>query len=220
VIAMMVDPIRHDLRVSEVDMGTLMGFSFAICYAFSGLPIGWAVDRYSRRTIIFCAVATWSITSVLCGLASNYNELFLARMGVGVGEAALLPAGYSILTDSFPRKSLVTAQGIFASGAMIGGAVAKIVGGLVVGFVAHSATIHVPLAGEIHSWRLIFLITGAPGVLVALLVFTLPEPSRIGARLSEYDASIGGLWRFLGSHARLAWSMLGSFPVPILALEC
>jgi MFS family permease len=210
---MMVDPIRRDLRVSEVDMGALMGFSFAICYAFAGLPIGWAADRYSRRAIIFGAVALWSVASVLCGLASGYQELFLARMGVGIGEAALLPAGYSILTDSFPRKSLVTALGVFASGAMIGGAVSKIISGLAVGFFAHSATISVPLLGEISSWRLIFLVTGLPGVLVALLVFTVPEPPRGGTRPAGDDVSIKGLWRFLKSNSRLAWSMLGSFVV-------
>ncbi|MDB5670567.1 MAG: hypothetical protein JWO25_1526, partial [Alphaproteobacteria bacterium] len=104
VMTMLVDPIRHDLRIGDVQASLLLGLSFALFYTTIGLLMGWFVDRFSRRTLIGISVALWGLACAACGLADSFAELFVARVLVGVGEAALGPAAYSILSDSFPRR--------------------------------------------------------------------------------------------------------------------
>ncbi|MCZ6517979.1 MAG: MFS transporter, partial [Gammaproteobacteria bacterium] len=102
IIALLVDPIKTDLGLSDTDLGIMMGLAFAIFYALMGLPIGRLSDRYNRRSIIAAGIFMWSLMTATCGLARNFWELFLARVGVGVGEATLSPAAYSMIADSFP----------------------------------------------------------------------------------------------------------------------
>lgn len=177
VISLLVQPIKHDLGLSDIQIGMLQGVAFAIFFAIGGLSLGWLVDRASRRWIILWGMLVWSLSSASCGVATGFGLLFLARLFVGVGEAALTPSAYSLLHDIFPRERLATALAVFSSGATVGGGVAFALGGMLIGMLPpHGVT--VPFWGEMAAWRVAFLVTGLPGLLLAFLVFVVPEPPR------------------------------------------
>jgi MFS family permease len=199
IISLLVDPIKRDLNLTDTDMGLMMGLAFAIFYALMGLPIGRWADKYSRRTIIGVGIFLWSIMTALCGLARNFWELFLARVGVGVGEATLSPAAYSMIADYFPKDKLGRALGVYQSGAFLGVGLALIFGGLAIRFAATADDISLPLVGVIAPWQLAFMVVGLPGVLVAALMFLVKEPVRQGLS-ATHDEEIS-----LGQAIRFAW---------------
>lgn len=129
VLSLLVDHIKADLHVSDTAFGLLQGLSFALLYATAGVPIGHLVDRKSRRTIIACGVFTWSVMTALCGTASHYGQLFLYRVGVGVGEGSLSPAAFPIMADLFPPRRLPLAVSVYTTGAGLGAGTALLVGG-------------------------------------------------------------------------------------------
>jgi MFS family permease len=180
-ISLLVEPMKRDLHISDVQIGMLQGLAFALLYTFLGLPIARLSDRHSRRAIIAGGVFIWSIMATLCGLARSATQLFVARIGVGVGEAALSPAAYSIITDSFPRSRLGAAFSLYNIGITIGAGTALLVGGIVVGAVSGAgASYRLPLFGSVHAWQMVFIVTGAPGILLPLLLLTFREPKRRG----------------------------------------
>jgi MFS family permease len=195
-ISLIVEPMKRDLQISDTQIGMLQGLAFALLYTFLGLPIARLSDRYSRRGIIAAGVFIWSIMATLCGLARTAMQLFIARIGVGVGEAALSPAAYSIITDSFPRSKLGSAFGVYNIGITIGAGVAFLVGGIVVAAVSHAgATYTLPLLGEVRAWQMVFIVTGAPGMVLPLLLLTFREPARRGILRSASAAPTAGLPR-------------------------
>jgi MFS family permease len=180
-ISLIVEPMKRDLQISDTQIGMLQGLAFALLYTFLGLPIARLSDRHSRRAIIAGGVFIWSIMATMCGLARTALQLFVARIGVGVGEAALSPAAYSIITDSFPRSKLGSAFGVYNIGITIGAGVAFLVGGIVVAAVSQAgATYTLPLLGEVRAWQMVFIVTGAPGIVLPLLLLTFREPARRG----------------------------------------
>ena len=189
-ISLIVEPMKRDLQISDTQIGMLQGLAFALLYTFLGLPIARLSDRYSRRGIIAAGVFIWSIMATLCGLARTAMQLFIARIGVGVGEAALSPAAYSIITDSFPRSKLGSAFGVYNIGITIGAGIAFLVGGIVVAAVSHAgATYTLPLLGEVRAWQMVFIVTGAPGIVLPLLLLTFREPARRGILRSASAAA-------------------------------
>lgn len=201
IISLMVEPIRSSLHVTDFQIGLLQGIAFGLFYAAFGIPIGWLVDRFSRRKIIYVGMTLWSFAAASGGLASTYWHLLLARFGVGVGEASLSPAAYSMIADLFPPRRLALALGVFATGSSIGGALAYMAGGALIAKLQAMGTIILPVIGMVQPWQLVFLLTGLPGVFVALLMFLVPEPTRrrIAARPEAIDA---GVVRFLGGQKR------------------
>jgi MFS family permease len=195
-ISLIVEPMKRDLQISDTQIGMLQGLAFALLYTFLGLPIARLSDRYSRRGIIAAGVFIWSIMATLCGLARTAMQLFIARIGVGIGEAALSPAAYSIITDSFPRSKLGSAFGVYNIGITIGAGVAFLVGGIVVAAVSHAgATYTLPLLGEVRAWQMVFIVTGAPGIVLPLLLLTFREPARRGILRSAPAAPTAALPR-------------------------
>jgi MFS family permease len=180
-ISLIVEPMKRDLQISDTQIGMLQGLAFALLYTFLGLPIARLSDRHSRRGIIAAGVFIWSIMATSCGLARTALQLFVARIGVGVGEAALSPAAYSMITDSFPRSKLGSAFGVYNIGITIGAGIAFLVGGIVVAAVSHAgASYTLPLFGEVRAWQMVFIVTGAPGMVLPLLLLTFREPARRG----------------------------------------
>lgn len=177
VIALMVEPLRADFGLSDTQISLLQGLAFAAFYTTLSIPIATLADRRSRSAIIAVGVAFWSAMTAACGLAGSFWQLFLARMGVGVGEAALGPAAYSLIADLFPEERRGRAMAVFSTGVSIGGGLALIIGGLVIGFAAANEFYATPF-GPVKSWQLVFLLLGPPGLIVALLVMTIPEPRR------------------------------------------
>ena len=178
IVSLLVEPIRLSLHATDFQMGLLQGIAFGLFYALFGIPIGWLVDRYSRRGIIYVGMTLWSFAAAMCGMAQTYGHLLIARFGVGVGEASLSPAAYSIISDLFPPRRLALALGVFATGAALGGALAYIVGGAVIQYFENIGTIAFPVVGQLEPWQMVFVVTGLPGIFVAMLVFFVPEPVR------------------------------------------
>jgi MFS family permease len=178
IFALLVIPLRRDLGMSDTQISLLMGFSFAVFYTFFGIPIGRLADTHSRRAIIATGLVLWSGFTTGCGFARSFPQMFALRTGVGVGEAALSPAAYSLITDYFPRERLATAISVYSMGIYLGSGLAYMLGGLVVSYASARAAWDLPLVGSIRSWQLIFLIVGLPGVLLALLLAAIREPPR------------------------------------------
>ena len=106
VLTLLVDPIRHDLGINDVSIGLLIGSAFAIVYGIAGIPLGYLADRTSRRNLLIAGVVVWSIATIACGLARNFNELFAARISVGLGEAVLSPAANPLSVICFPQNAV------------------------------------------------------------------------------------------------------------------
>ena len=175
---LMVGPIRRDLDISDTQFSLMGGLAFAVFYTLMGIPIAWFADRTHRVRLIAVAIAFWSLATAMCGMARNFGQLFLARVGVGVGEAALSPAAFSMIADLFPKHRLGKAIGIYSSGVFVGVGMSFIVGGVLIDFLELRGGLHAPLLGHLTSWQAAFLIIGAPGLLVALLMLTVREPAR------------------------------------------
>jgi MFS family permease len=178
ILSLLVAPIKHDLGISDTRIGLLQGFAFALFYTLMGLPLGRIADTRSRRRLISFGVMFWSVMTTLCAAARSFWSLFLARMGVGVGEATLAPAAFSLIADYFSAGALATALSIYSMGIFLGSGLALIVGGIVVTATSRMPAIEVPVLGLMASWRLTFLVVGLPGALVSLLVWTVREPLR------------------------------------------
>jgi len=185
ILNLLVGPIRHDLSISDTQMSLLMGFSFAIFYSIFGFPLGRLADFKSRRTIVAVGMMLWSFLTAGCGVARQFWHFLLLRMGVGVGEAALSPSAYSLISDYFPKERRATAISVYSMAYYIGSGVALVLGGVVVGYASRKGSWVLPMAGAVHAWQVIFFIVGLPGVLLALLMYTVKEPTRRGARMSS-----------------------------------
>jgi len=164
VLSVLAQSIKEDLRFTDADLGMLQGLGFAILYSILGLPLGWLADRVSRKQVIAACVAVWSLMSAACGFAASFTAMLLCRVGVGIGEAGFQPPAFSLLADHFSANRRSTILAIMALGAPLGFLVGQSVGGWV--------------ASE-WNWRAAFVVLGAPGLIVALIVwFTLREPPR------------------------------------------
>ncbi len=180
IMALLVEPIKATLQLSDTQMGLLLGFAFALFYVLLGIPIGWLADRRSRRAIIGVGITVWCLMTAACGLAKNFTALFLARLGVGVGEATLSPAAYSLISDYFPREKRSRAISFFMGGISVGSGLAYVVGGQVVALVEKAPAVELPLIGTLHAWQTAFLAVGLPGLLIAALMLSVREPARRG----------------------------------------
>lgn len=166
ILAILLDPIKEELGVSDTFMGFLTGTAFALFYATAGIPIARWADGWVRRTIVALGMAVWSAMTALSGLAQNAWQMAAARVGVGVGEAALSPPAHSLLADYFPPERRATALGIYSMGIHVG-----ILFGLTVG----------GWLSDHVGWRQAFFVVGIPGLVLALLVrLTIREPVRGG----------------------------------------
>jgi MFS family permease len=205
ILAFLVGPLKADLHISDTQVGLLQGVAFALVYTIFGLPMGALADRFSRRNIIAMGVIVWSMTTSLSSVARSFVSLAAARMGVGIGEATLSPCAFSMITDSFPKERLSSAVSVYTMGIQLGSGLALVIGGLVAQAVSHMAPVAIPVAGFIPAWRVTFLIVGAPGLLIALLVLTLREPTRRALLLSSSGAAAAfGLGQVF-AHIRLRW---------------
>lgn len=177
ILALLVKPIKASFDISDTQMGLLMGLSFALFYTLLGIPIGLMADRMNRKKIIGWGIAIWSLMTVLCGLADSFAMLFFARVGVGIGEAALSPAAYSMISDYFPKRKLGTAMSIYNLGVYLGSGLSILIGAALRSMIGQE-NIQLPFFGEIFSWQVIFFYIGLPGLLIVLLLQTVKEPKR------------------------------------------
>lgn len=176
IMSMMVRPIRADLHISDTGISLLQGLAFALFYAFLGAPIGRLVDSADRPRVLAVGIAAWSLFTCLCGRASSFWTLFLARLGVGVGEATVNPATYSLIADYFPPDRRGLPMGVFGSGVYVGMGLALLLGGALIRLLTDVGPIDVPVLGAFAPWQVAFVCAGLPGLLLAGLVLFLREP--------------------------------------------
>ncbi len=209
VISLVIDPIKEDFGVSDTAVSLLSGLAFALFYSVLGIPMGWLADRRSRRWIIGLGATGWAIMASFAGIAQNYTQLFLARVGLGVGEATFMPSAFSMISDYFPRDRFARAYAVLMLGAPLGAGIAFVIGGLVASYAKSVGTVQLPVVGDIRSWQLVFLITGLPGIVLALWALaTVREPARRGllAESPGQQLSIKAVIRFCRDH----WSTYGT----------
>ncbi|MDY7535491.1 MFS transporter [Pseudomonas sp. Bout1] len=225
ILALMIEPIKADLQISDTQFSLLHGMAFSLFYAFMGMPIAYLADRFSRPKIIAVGVVAWSLMTAACGLSKSFLHMFLARIGVGVGEAALSPSAYSMFSDMFPKEKLGRAVGIYSIGSFVGGGLAFLVGGYVIDMLKDMNTIEVAIVGAVKAWQLAFFIVGLPGILVGLLIWlTVRDPARKGLQVNAQGqarkVALGDGLRFLGRHrATFTCHYLG-FSFYAMALFC
>jgi MFS family permease len=189
ILTLLVGPIQHSLGVSDTLMGLLHGFTFAAFYAVVGMPIARLIDYGNRRVVIAVGIALWCLATAAGGMASEYWHLLLARAGVAVGEAVLIPGTVSLLGDLFAPRERGKALGVFGAAGPFGAGAGLLIGGTVLGlFTAAAPTL--PLLGKLEAWQLTFLTLGLPGLLIALLVTAIPEPRSRKNRARQSMASV------------------------------
>lgn len=210
ILTLLVQPIKVSLGISDVQVSLLHGLAFALFYTLLGIPIARLSDRRRRTTVIAAGIAIWSVMTAVCGLARTFGQMFAARVGVGVGEAALGPAAYSMIADCFPPRELPRALSVYTGAIYFGGGLATVAGGVLIGFVP---TIRLGSFGTLAPWQAVFLIVGLPGLLIALLTLTLREPPRTGI-VADADAMPD-----LGTVARHVWDRRGAYLLTIVGFS-
>jgi MFS family permease len=200
ILALLVEPVSRDLGISDTQFSLLTGLAFTFFYTIMGIPFAWLADRGSRRGLILVAMLFWSVMTAACGLANSFLSLFLARIGVGVGEAGLSPAAYSMIADSFPPGRRARALGVYAIGAIIGVGLAFIIGGAVIHWANSAPPVVLPIVGELRTWQLAFFAVSLPGPLLVLAMLPLREPRR-----HEKPAALTSGTGTFGAYLRERW---------------
>jgi MFS family permease len=199
ILSLLVEPIKRDLRLTDWDMSLIMGFAFTFFYAILGLPIARLVDRKSRKLIMTAGITIWCAMTMLCGLATNFWQLFVARMGLGVGETTSGPSAYSLLSDYFPPHRLPRAISVMQVGFVLGTGLALILGAGVIDFVAAHPALSLPGVGPLRAWQTVLMLVGLPGLIVAGIMASVREPPRRGA-LQTQPTPLTEIFRFTARH--------------------
>ena len=211
ILYLLFEPIRNDIGISDTQISLLAGLAFSVFYTLMGIPLARLADQSNRKVIITLGVASWSLMTALCGAAQNFWQLFLARIGVGVGEATLSPAAFSIISDYFPKNRIARAFSVYSMGVYFGAGLAMMIGGLVIKMVSASPTVSLPLVGEVYSWQMTFFIVGLLGLPILLLLITVREPLRRGTKASA-KSSDGATFKELKQFIREnRWTVIWHF---------
>ncbi|MDX2234480.1 MAG: MFS transporter [Hyphomonadaceae bacterium] len=206
-------PIQQELGLTDTQLGLMRGLSFALFYSTLGVPVAMLADRMNRVRIMTAALALWSAFTVACGMATSFVQLFIARMGVGVGEAGGVAPAYSIVSDYFPPSERARALGIYSFGVPLGSAIGIVFGGVI---------------ATLLDWRTAFFLVGAFGLLLApILLWTVKEPPRgrfdapgarrepakigevvatLAKKPSFWLLSIGGAFSSIMAYGLFAWA--------------
>ncbi len=203
ILNVMIGPIKRDLGgLSDTEISLIIGLAFSLIYSLATLPLARIADRHSRRNVIAAGVLAWSLMTALAGMANSFWQLFLARMGVGVGEASLGPASNSILADYHEPKQLPLAYGIVATAPFVGTGLASMVGGPLIDYLEARPRLSLPLFGELYSWQSVLIIVGLPGIVLAVVALGIAEPARRGVVGAASGFTLGEVWAFCRSRAR------------------
>lgn len=190
--SLLIQPIKADLGLSDFQVGLLLGPAFGIFYVFVGIPIGWLADRRSRRAILGIGISIWCAMTAAAGLVRGFWPLFVARLGVGLGEATVAPCSISLISDYFPRERRNRALSLFMAGTFLGAGSAFLFGGPVVHWIAALPPLDLPGIGPLAHWQMSFLLIGLPGFALALMMRSIREPVRQDQVTSGLDADRAG----------------------------
>ncbi|MDE8652759.1 MFS transporter [Novosphingobium album (ex Liu et al. 2023)] len=207
IITMLVTPIKQDLHLSDLQMGAMLNLSFALGFSIFCVPMGWAADRFDRRKVLVLGISVWSAATLGAGFAHSFPQLLICRALVGIGEASLLPAAYSLIADTFPPQRVTFATSVFQTASKFGSAVTFAVGALVITLAKHLEQTTMAVSLGAGYWQITLALVGLPGLVVALSMLTFSEPRR---RESEKTAPPrkGELRAFLAANARLSTAVV------------
>ena len=157
IVTILAEPIKHDLHLSDTQVGLLTGFAFGIVYCTFGVPLAQLADRFSRLGVLAASLLAWSVSTMACGIAPGFGALVAARVGVGIGESGSIPTGLAVAADYAPREKRASALAFFAMGTPVGSLLGLALGGII---------------ASAYSWRAAFFLAGIPGILLAILILT------------------------------------------------
>jgi len=213
ILSLMVDPVRADLNLSDFEISLLQGLAFALLFAVVGFPVARLADRKSRRGILAAGITFWCVMTAMCGLASNFTQLFLARMGVGMGEATLTPTSSSIISDYFEPRKRALALSVYYLGYPIGGGLALIIGAAILDALSGMEIIDLGFMGLYKPWQAAFFIVGIPGLAIAAMMYTIREPRRVGVikvdgdREDQQQVTLRELSNYIGERRKAYGAM-------------
>ena len=214
ILSMMIGPIKADLGINDFQVGLLIGLSFALTYVISGIPFGMLADRYPRKWIILAGLVIWSAATIGCGFVGSFLSLFLMRMLVGLGEAALSPAAVPLIADLFPPDKRSLPLSLYQAATHVGSALALISGGLLIDTLSYASERILLLGHGFYGWQMAFFIVGIPGCLLGLLAIRLPEP-RSHAPVLANPRARARIWPFVAKHKRLFIFFLLAFAADV-----
>lgn len=203
VINLLVEPMRRDFAINDTQVSLLLGLSFAVFYALIAIPLGKLADSYSRVMIVVAGGIFWSVATLACMIADGYWQLFAARMMVGVGEATLIPAGYSLLSDYFRPGRVATATSIVTGSSFLGSGLALVLGGIMIDALPKAEFVSLAFIGDVRSWQLAFGFASIPTFAVLLMFVFVREPARRGTAVTTAAATPREALAYLGTDKAL-----------------
>jgi MFS family permease len=225
ILTLLIEPIRRDLHITDTQVSLLGGLAFSIFYTTLGIPIARIADRSHRRNLMAAGLAFWSLMTASCGLARSFWGLFAARVGVGVGEAALSPAAFSLLADYFSARRLALAISVYSMGLYFGAGLALMIGGSVVKAVANAPLRELPVIGTVFPWQLTFFVVALIGLPVLFMMALIREPARRGVKATLAQPAAGSsswpaLRAFMRENARTLTCHITAFTLFGIAINC
>lgn len=207
-IGLLIVPLQADLGINDTQFGLLQGMAFSMFYSVLGLPLGIWCDRAKRVPLLAAGLLMWSAATIGCAFANTFGHLFIARMLVGVGEAALVPCAASLIADYFEPGVRPKAYGIFVTGSSLGTALAMALSGMFL-ILAEYLIAHYAAFAGMAPWQIVFILCGAPGILLALLIIlTVREPQRQGAKGTAQPISLKPILQLFGRYPRAFMSLM------------
>lgn len=218
ILSLLVQPIRADLALTDTQFSLLVGFAFVLFYSTMGLFCGRLADTRNRRNMIIYGMVMWSLATAACGLATNFTQLFFTRMLVGVGEAVLSPAAYSMIADYFPKEKRSQAAAAYSMAISLGYGGALLAGGLIVAAVSEHQSIVVPVIGSLRGWQAVLMLVAAPGFVVAAMMLFVREPMRREVKKGEHK--ISDAFAFVRSRKQILSLVIFAFALNGLITNC
>lgn len=207
-LALLVDPIRKDLGLSDGQMGVLMGAAMAVTGLLVGPPAGFLADRLCRRCMVGASALLWSVLTAACGLCTSFGQLLAARAGVGLFEGVAAPATASMLRDALSPERRGRGFSVFAMAPMIGTGLAMLAGGATIAAIGALNLRGLPLLGALKPWQIVFVLFGLIGLPAAALILPMAEPRRTGHEAAIGGASLREAWAHLRAHGRVYWPLM------------
>jgi MFS family permease len=218
--SILLQPIKQTFELTDFQVGLLLGPAFAIVYCTMALPFGWMADRWSRRTLIAIGITLWCCMTGAGAFVASFLPLMILRLGVGLGEASLSPSAVSLISDYFPKKERHRAVGLYMTGAGIGAGIAYILISPLAQWLMTKPPFDVPFFGEVPAWQMTFAIIGPPGILLALLMFTIKEPKRTEVvKVDENGRPITASLRDATSYIMKRWRAFGTLFLATICLS-
>ena len=227
ILSLLVEPIKEAMKLSDFQVGLLLGPAFSVFHVLVAIPLGWYADRSNRKYLLFAGILIWCTMTASSGLVATFLPLFLMRLGLGLGEAVVSPCSVSIISDYFDRKDRARAISLYMAGPYLGAGLAFLIGGLVVGWLQKVGPTEWPIFGMLAPWQATFLLVGIPGFVFAGAMLTVREPERKERTAHAADGRyafryMAARWRgfgalIVGSTCNFALSALTLWNVPLFS---